>query len=145
MKPSLNCLPKAGELSGRLALDHQPLDNWAHHALAHNFEESGRAGQGSAFLANTEEQWSQGENFSLHLHWHQALLHLQLGEIEETLALYDDTIGPRAKGGHQQHLNDQSTYVSGLKDLRDKKKADMLLFYLYLLHFGGKFCQINSK
>ena len=31
-----------GELSGRLALDHLPLDNWAHHALAHNFEESGR-------------------------------------------------------------------------------------------------------
>ena len=32
----------AGELSGRLALDYLPLDNWAHHALAHNFEESGR-------------------------------------------------------------------------------------------------------
>ena len=31
-----------GELSGRLALDYLPLDNWAHHALAHNFEESGR-------------------------------------------------------------------------------------------------------
>ena len=31
-----------GELSGRLALDYFPLDNWAHHALAHNFEESGR-------------------------------------------------------------------------------------------------------
>ena len=91
--------PQAGELSSRLALDHQPLDNWAHHALAHNFEESGRAGQGSAFLANTEEQWRQGENFSLHLHWHQALLHLQLGQAEEALSLYDDTIGPRASGG----------------------------------------------
>ena len=90
---------EAGELSGRLALDHEPLDNWAHHALAHNFEESGRAGQGSAFLANTEDHWSQGENFSLHLHWHQALLHLQLGEVEETLTLYDDTIGPRAYKG----------------------------------------------
>ena len=32
-----------GELSGRLALDYMPMDNWAHHALAHNFEESGRA------------------------------------------------------------------------------------------------------
>ena len=28
--------------SGRKALDFFPLDNWAHHALAHNFEESGR-------------------------------------------------------------------------------------------------------
>ena len=32
-----------GELSGRVALDYMPLDNWAHHALAHNFEESDRA------------------------------------------------------------------------------------------------------
>lgn len=32
----------AGELSGRRALDFNPLDNWSHHALAHNFEESGR-------------------------------------------------------------------------------------------------------
>ena len=33
----------ASEIAGRKALDHFPLDNWAHHALAHNFEESGRA------------------------------------------------------------------------------------------------------
>ncbi len=38
-----NCEYEAGEISGRKALDHFPLDNWAHHALAHNFEESGRA------------------------------------------------------------------------------------------------------
>ena len=88
-----------GELSGRLALDYLPLDNWAHHALAHNFQESGRARQGSSFLANTEEQWRQGENFSLHLCWHQSLLHLQLGQVEEAVTLYDDTIGPRAYKG----------------------------------------------
>ena len=35
----------ASEIAGRKALDHFPLDNWAHHALAHNFEESGRAMQ----------------------------------------------------------------------------------------------------
>jgi len=87
---------EGGELSGRLALDYQPLDNWASHALAHNFEESGRSRQGSSFLDNTEEQWKQGENFSLHIVWHQALLHLQLGEIQEATDLYDSTIGPRA-------------------------------------------------
>jgi len=87
---------EAGELSGRLALDYQPLDNWATHALAHNFEESGRPGQGSSFLKNSEDQWSQGANFSLHIQWHQALLHLQLGEIEQATDLYDQTIGPRA-------------------------------------------------
>ena len=29
---------EASEISGRLALDHFPLDNWSHHALSHNFE-----------------------------------------------------------------------------------------------------------
>ena len=50
---------QAGELSGRLALDHCRLDNWSHHALAHNFEESNRPLQGSLFLANTESDWKR--------------------------------------------------------------------------------------
>ena len=50
---------QAGELSGRLALDHCRLDNWSHHALAHNFEESNRPLQGSLFLANTEDDWKR--------------------------------------------------------------------------------------
>ena len=88
-----------GELSGRVALDYMPLDNWAHHALAHNFEESDRALQvsrkfykkhlttflhkGLKFLSNTESHWTAGTTFSLHLWWHEALLHLQQGNPQE--------------------------------------------------------------
>ena len=54
---------EGSEISGRLALDHFPLDNWSHHALAHNFEESGRALQGSLFLENSQPQWTKGTNF----------------------------------------------------------------------------------
>ena len=50
---------QAGELSGRLALDHCRLDNWSHHALAHNFEESNRPLQGTLILANTEDDWKR--------------------------------------------------------------------------------------
>lgn len=105
-----------GELNGRLALDYQPLDNWANHALAHNFEESGRPRQGSSFLANTEANWSQGQNFSLHLVWHQALLHLQLGEVQEALNIYDNTIGVRAsKDGGTFPLSDASALLMRLE------------------------------
>jgi len=105
----------AGELSGRLALDYMPLDNWAHHALAHNFEESGRALQGSKFLSHTEDQWGQGTTFSLHLWWHEALLQLQLGNAEAALALYDSTIGPRAKQeGGSFPLSDASALLMRL-------------------------------
>merc|ERR1719347_2365916 len=58
---------QAGELSGRLALDHCRLDNWSHHALAHNFEESNRHLQGSLFLENTVDHWKRGSNFEHHL------------------------------------------------------------------------------
>jgi len=116
-----------GELSGRLALDYMPMDNWAHHALAHNFEESGRALQGSKFLSNTEDQWAAGTTFSLHLWWHVALLHLQLGNTQAALDLFDDTIGPRAmKDGGNFPLSDASALLMRLHllgiDVGDRAK-----------------------
>ena len=53
-------------------------------------------------MSHTEDQWGQGTTFSLHLWWHEALLQLQLGNAEAALALYDSTIGPRAKQGELQ-------------------------------------------
>ena len=90
---------ESSERSGRLALDYMPLDNWSHHALAHNFEESGRAEQGAKFLSNTEDQWTMGTTFSLHLWWHEALMSIQNGDIDSAVALYDNTIGPMAMKG----------------------------------------------
>ena len=55
--------------------------------------------KGSRFLSHTAAQWKQGTTFSLHLHWHEALLHLQLEDTEAALDLYDQTIGPRALQG----------------------------------------------
>lgn len=105
----------AGELSGRLALDYLPLDNWAHHALAHNFEESGRPLQGAKFLSHTEDQWTQGTTFSSHLWWHEALLQLQLGNTQAALDLYDNTVGPRAlKDGGSFPLSDASALLMRL-------------------------------
>ena len=91
-----------------MALDHCRLDNWSHHALAHNFEESNRPLQGSLFLANTVDDWKrvrfvqqrinlhliQGSNFEHHLRWHAALLEVALGNFEEALTMYDEYVGP---------------------------------------------------
>jgi len=107
---------EASEISGRLALDHFPLDNWSHHALAHNFEESGRALQGSKFLQNSEPQWTQGTTFSHHLWWHTSLFYVQLGEFESALTLYDDTIGPMTlKDGGNFPLSDGSALLMRLQ------------------------------
>jgi len=105
----------ASEIAGRKALDHFPLDNWAHHALAHNFEESGRALQGRNFLLNSARDWTTGTTFSHHIWWHTALFHVQLGDYEAALQLYDDKVGPMTlKDGGSFPLSDGSSLLMRL-------------------------------
>jgi len=119
---------EAGEISGRKALDHFPLDNWSHHALAHNFEESGRPLQGRLFLTNSARDWTLGTTFSHHIWWHTALFHVQLGEFEAALSLYDDKVGPMTlKDGGNFPLSDGSSLLMRLHlegvDIGDRATA----------------------
>jgi tetratricopeptide (TPR) repeat protein len=78
---------------GRRALGAQPLDCWAHHAVAHVMEMQGRAEDGIGWMIAREPYWSGDDNFfKVHNWWHRALFHLQLDEHEEALALYDGHI-----------------------------------------------------
>jgi hypothetical protein len=84
---------------GRRAIDLEPLDCWAHHAVAHVMEMQGRAQDGIGWMIAREAQWAGDDNFfKVHNWWHRALYHLDLGQIEEVLALYDGPI----RGGHSR-------------------------------------------
>ncbi|MFO1190343.1 MAG: tetratricopeptide repeat protein [Alphaproteobacteria bacterium] len=84
------------EAVGRQAVETQPLDCWAHHAVAHVMEMQGRAEDGIGWMIAREPWWSGDDNFfKVHLWWHKALYHLDLGQIEAAVALYD---GPIRKG-----------------------------------------------
>lgn len=81
------------EQVGRQALDLQPLDCWAHHAVAHVMEMQGRAQDGIGWMTERELYWSGDDNlFKVHNWWHLALCHLDLGQTKEVLALYDGPI-----------------------------------------------------
>lgn len=81
------------EETGRQALDRQPLDCWAHHAVAHVMEMQGRAQDGIGWMTAREPFWSGDDNlFKGHNWWHLALCHLDLGQTGEALALYDGPI-----------------------------------------------------
>ncbi|RCS24741.1 tetratricopeptide repeat protein [Phyllobacterium salinisoli] len=81
------------EDTGRRALDLQPLDSWAHHAVAHVMEMEGRAEDGIGWMIAREPHWSGDDNFfKVHNWWHRALCHLELGQADEVLALYDGPI-----------------------------------------------------
>ncbi|MBY8978380.1 tetratricopeptide repeat protein [Rhodobacteraceae bacterium NNCM2] len=78
---------------GRRAVDLQPLDSWAHHAVAHVMEMQGRAEDGIGWMIAREPHWSGDDNFfKIHNWWHLSLCHLDLGQSDEVLALYDGPI-----------------------------------------------------
>ncbi|PMR72162.1 tetratricopeptide repeat protein [Halomonas heilongjiangensis] len=81
------------EETGRQALDGEPLDCWAHHAVAHVMEMQGRAEDGLGWMIAREPYWAADDNlFKVHNWWHRALCHLELGQTGEALALYDGPI-----------------------------------------------------
>lgn len=81
------------EAVGRQAVDIQPLDCWAHHAVAHVMEMQGRAEDGIGWMIAREPHWSGDDNFfKVHNWWHRSLYHLDLGQTDEVLALYDGPI-----------------------------------------------------
>ena len=81
------------EETGRRAIELEPLDCWAHHAVAHVLEMQGRAADGIAWMQTREPHWSGDANFfKVHNWWHRALYHLDLGQGDQSLALYDAEI-----------------------------------------------------
>ncbi len=82
----------AAERAGRRAVELEPRDGWAQHAVAHVLEMQGRQRDGIAWMRANQEGWSHESFFAVHNWWHLALYHLDLGEIDEVLALYDGPI-----------------------------------------------------
>jgi tetratricopeptide (TPR) repeat protein len=81
------------EEAGRRAIDLEPLDCWAHHAVAHVMEMEGRAEDGIGWMVAREPYWAGDNNFfKVHNWWHRALCHLDLGQMDQVWSLYDGPI-----------------------------------------------------
>lgn len=82
------------EDAGRHAVELQPLDCWAHHAVAHVLEMQGRAHEGINWMRANEANWSGDDNFfQRHNWWHYAVYLLEVEQRQDALKLYDDHIG----------------------------------------------------
>jgi tetratricopeptide (TPR) repeat protein len=82
------------EDTGRRALDANPRDPWAVHAVAHVMEMQGRIRDGIEWLTSREQDWAPDNGLAYHNWWHLALHHLDLGEHVRVLELYDTRIRP---------------------------------------------------
>ncbi|MBI5941188.1 MAG: tetratricopeptide repeat protein [Caulobacterales bacterium] len=79
----------AAEATGRRAIDLEPRNGWAQHAVAHVMEMQDRREEGVAWMRGAIPNWTGDSYFQVHNWWHLALFHLGLGQTDEVLALYD--------------------------------------------------------
>src|SRR5215467_9131941 len=81
------------EDESRAAAELEPLSFWPHHTVAHVMEMAGRPEDGLGWMAAREKLWSgPGHMNEVHIWWHRALFHLELGQYDAALALYDGPI-----------------------------------------------------
>lgn len=80
------------ETTGRKALALNPRDPWAVHAVAHVMEMQGRLDEGINWLLARSQDWAPDNGFAFHNWWHLALFHLDRGDDDRVLELYDTAI-----------------------------------------------------
>jgi tetratricopeptide (TPR) repeat protein len=83
----------AAEKHGRAAVELEPRDSWAWHSVAHVLEMTSQPAAGIDWLQPNSAVWSEGSFLATHNWWHLALFHLELGQTEEVLRIYDEAIG----------------------------------------------------
>jgi tetratricopeptide (TPR) repeat protein len=84
----------AAEEAGRRALELEPRDGWAVHAVTHVMEMQGRIDEGIGWLESREGDWAPDNGFAYHNYWHLALYYLDRQQYDAVLALYDSRIHP---------------------------------------------------
>ena len=79
------------ERLGRQAVEIEPRDAWAHHAVAHVLEMQGRREEGIRWMEGNSG-WKQDNFLAVHNWWHLALHHLAHDDAAAVLDLYDGPI-----------------------------------------------------
>ena len=81
------------EDESRAAAELEPLSFWPHHTVAHVMEMTGRPEDGLGWMVAREALWSSPDHLNqVHIWWHKGLFHLELGQYDVALALYDGPI-----------------------------------------------------
>ena len=101
----------AAEEAGMAALAGHPDDVWAVHAVAHVHEMRGDTERGIDFLTSRTTDWGEGNVFAVHLWWHLALYQLELGRIDDVLAIYDTRVHHAGSQGVPLEMLDASALL----------------------------------
>ncbi len=94
----------SAERFGRSAVEQEPHDAWAQHAVAHVYEMQGRREEGMRWMRGNAA-WQQGSLLGVHNWWHLALYHLAEGDMDTVLALLDGPIDGHRSAVHLDLLD----------------------------------------
>lgn len=79
---------------GRRAVEANPDDLWAIHAVAHILEMQGRLREGKEWLDYPANTWDDRNPFKGHLWWHLTMYSLESGNYDTVLELFDRSVKP---------------------------------------------------
>jgi hypothetical protein len=85
------------EATGRRGVELEPRDGWSQHAVAHVMEMQNRQADGIAWMRGNDG-WAGDSFFQVHNWWHLALYHLETGDTDAVLALFDEKMGGGRSG-----------------------------------------------
>lgn len=83
------------ERLGRKAVEIDREDVWGTHSVAHVLLMQGRHDEGIEWLDGLKENWQDANQMMLHLWWHRCLFHLERGEFETVIDIYDQWVRNR--------------------------------------------------
>ncbi|XP_022654394.1 tetratricopeptide repeat protein 38-like isoform X2 [Varroa destructor] len=89
---------KASQMALR-GLELNRNDAWATHANAHVFEMTTQPSQGISFMSRTVADWQPCGLLACHNFWHWALYHIEKGETEAAIDLFDSEVEKRCGSG----------------------------------------------
>jgi hypothetical protein len=99
------------EHHGLAALDRNPDDVWATHAVTHVNEMQGRVEDGIRFLRERQADWAEGNLFTVHNWWHLALFLLEAERTGEVLDIYDGHVHNQQSAGVPLEMLDASALL----------------------------------
>lgn len=71
----------------------EPYGYWPHHAVSHVLEMTGRPTDGLKWMDERQEYWSGKDNANrVHIWWHKALFHVELGDYQAAMDIYDGPV-----------------------------------------------------
>lgn len=80
------------ERMGRAAMEADPDDLWARHALAHVYESTDDQAAAIDLLEGSLDRWSRQDALATHMWWHLALRYLAAGDTARVLDVHDRTV-----------------------------------------------------